>query len=162
MYALNGFDVHLIDLTGFGYASGVRMARNNVKTFHQDLKEALLCIKPGLPLFIHCHSMGGLTVATFLANNPHLNIAGVVFSAPFFQFAKEFQMDEKKRFIIRLLAPELDNVVINPMIPLHLVCRDKRIYYQFLSRKKNIPFLSLGLAQSMFEFIDDLPFNLKK
>lgn len=83
-YALNKFDVHLIDLTGFGYASGVRMARNNVQVFQQDIKEALLAVNPELPLFIHCHSMGGLAVASFLVNNPHLNIAGVLFSAPFF------------------------------------------------------------------------------
>lgn len=64
--------------------------------------------------------------------------------------------------MITALAPELDNIVINPMIPVHLVCSDKRVYYQFLSNKKFVPFLSLGLAQSLFEFIDDLPLNLKR
>jgi pimeloyl-ACP methyl ester carboxylesterase len=29
-YAINGLDVHLIDLTGYGYSSGIRLAGNTV------------------------------------------------------------------------------------------------------------------------------------
>jgi alpha-beta hydrolase superfamily lysophospholipase len=122
------------------------MAKNSIQTFQDDISHSLRLLKPNLPLFIYGHSMGALTVTSFLINNPNLNIAGVILSAPFFAFTKESKMDDVKRILIRTLAPELDNIVNNPMIPVHLVCSDRRIYYQFLNDRKFIPFLSMGLV----------------
>jgi pimeloyl-ACP methyl ester carboxylesterase len=32
-YAINGLDVHLVDLTGYGYSSGIRLAHNSIVIF---------------------------------------------------------------------------------------------------------------------------------
>jgi alpha-beta hydrolase superfamily lysophospholipase len=81
-YAANGIDVHMIDLTGYGFSSGTRMAANSIEIFQEDLAFLFNLVNPSLPLFVYGHSMGGLTVASFLINNPNLKIAGAVLSAP--------------------------------------------------------------------------------
>ena len=40
-YALNGFDVHLIDLRGFGLGGGYRMVNNRIHDFHYDVSALL-------------------------------------------------------------------------------------------------------------------------
>lgn len=85
-YGLNGIHVHLIDLTGFGYTSGVKMALNTMQVFMQDIGSIFPHVNPDLPCFIYGHSMGGLAIASFLMNNPGLNIAGAILSAPLLAF----------------------------------------------------------------------------
>ena len=36
-YALNGFDVHLIDMRGYGYSAGARGAKQTLVSFHEDV-----------------------------------------------------------------------------------------------------------------------------
>jgi alpha-beta hydrolase superfamily lysophospholipase len=115
-YAANGIDVHMIDLTGYGYSSGTRMAANSIQIFQEDLAFLLNLVNPSLPLFIYGHSMGGLTVASFLANNPNLKIAGAVLSAPLLNMAPEAGVNNLKRILIGAMVPHLDNLVLNPMI----------------------------------------------
>jgi alpha-beta hydrolase superfamily lysophospholipase len=107
-YALNGFDVHLIDLRGYGLSGSARMSRHRVHDYHHDVSVLLQMVNPKLPLFIYGHSMGGLTILTYLMNNPDLNIAGVVLSAPFLGIAERQNVDEAKKLIVRFLAPHLD------------------------------------------------------
>jgi alpha-beta hydrolase superfamily lysophospholipase len=63
--------------------------------------------------------MGGLTVSSFLANNPDLKVAGAVFSAPLMQMSKLAGINNFKRILVSLMVPVMDNIVLNPMIPLH-------------------------------------------
>jgi hypothetical protein len=53
-------------------------------------------------------------------------------------------------------------MVINPMIPTHTICRDPHVFKHFLTNRKVVPFLSLGLIGSFIEYIDDIPYNLKQ
>lgn len=114
--------------------------------FCEDISFLLKMMDPNKPLFIYGHSMGGLTVASFLTNNPHLNIAGSILSAPLLAMPKSVGIDNKKRLLIDFLAPEIDQMLLNPMVPAHLVCSDVRVYYDFLLNRKFIPFISLGLT----------------
>lgn len=50
-------------------------------------------VRPDLPLYIYGHSMGGLTITSFLVNNPQLNIAGVILSAPMLGFNESINFD---------------------------------------------------------------------
>jgi acylglycerol lipase len=86
--ALNGFDVQLIDLRGYGLSGGFRMSLNRIHDYHFDVTALLLQCSPDLPLYLYGHSMGGLTIMSYLLNNPNLNISGVVLSAPFLQFSE--------------------------------------------------------------------------
>lgn len=108
LYALNGFHVHLIDLRGYGLSAGVRMAQNKISDYHHEISAVLKEANPTLPLFIYGHSMGGLTLTTFLTNNPHLNIAGVILSAPLLEFHESFKIDFQKKLMLRLIAPHFE------------------------------------------------------
>lgn len=63
--------------------------------------------------------MGGLSVSSFLANNPNLNISGAVLSSPLMNMPEEAGLNTVKKLAISLLKPVLDNLVVNPMIPVH-------------------------------------------
>jgi acylglycerol lipase len=102
-YALNGLDVHLIDLRGYGFSGGSRCGGNKVSDYHYDVATLLKQVNPKLPLFVLGHSMGGLTVSSFFINNPNLNISGLILSAPLLSFTEQLGMDEKKKFLVRKL-----------------------------------------------------------
>ena len=65
-YALNGFEVYTIDLEGFGYTGGNRINLLNIEKFHHQVTTLLEQVPSDLPVFLFGHSMGGLTVNTYL------------------------------------------------------------------------------------------------
>ena len=71
-------------------------------------------------------------------------------------------MDETKKMLIKTLSPHLEEMVVNPLIQVHLVSRDIKILKMFLTSRKTAPFTSLGHVRSMIEYIDDIPLNAKK
>jgi acylglycerol lipase len=105
---LNGFDVQLIDLRGYGLSGGYRMVNNRVHDYHYDVTALLKQCDPKLPLFLYAHSMGGLTVTTYLLNNPNLKVSGVILSAPLLYFHESKQADEAKKAAVKALAPHLE------------------------------------------------------
>lgn len=107
-YALNGYDVQLIDLRGYGLSGGYRMTNNRVHDFHYDVTVLLQQCNPNLPLFIYGHSMGGLTICSYLINNTNLNISGVILSAPLLAFSDTKGIDDKKKALVKTLAPHLE------------------------------------------------------
>jgi len=74
--------------------------------------------------------MGGLTILSFLANNPNLNIAGVILSAPFLGLNDSAKVDDKKKMLIKILATELD--VISICIIFNLLNRNSLSIQGFL------------------------------
>jgi hypothetical protein len=52
--------------------------------------------------------------------------------------------------------------VVNPGLPTHMICSDKIVYKEFLQNRKIMPFMSLKLINSMMEFFEDMPLNIKK
>lgn len=56
--------------------------------------------------------MGGLTVLSYLINNPHLNITGVILSAPFVGFHPGQGIDEAKCAFVRIAAHELEVIFL--------------------------------------------------
>lgn len=82
-YALNGFEVTLIDLKGHGLSYGPRCCRWEVQENHDFVGTALKQIRTDKPLFIHAHSMGCMTLQTFLVKNKGNSdldkIAGIIF-----------------------------------------------------------------------------------
>ncbi len=64
----------------------------DLEPMRRDVHAALTYLAPkcrGLPVFLLAHSLGGLVTASYLINQqPPVNIAGVVFSAPAFTVSK--------------------------------------------------------------------------
>jgi alpha-beta hydrolase superfamily lysophospholipase len=110
-FALNGFDCHLIDLRGYGFSAGVRCSSNKIYDYQYEVLTLLKQVNPNLPVFIYSHSMGALTVATFLMNNLNLRIQGVIFSAPFFGLHKRSNIDQNKKDMIGVIAPHLEVIL---------------------------------------------------
>jgi len=69
--------------SGFGYSGGV-LYNCLMEEFHEDLHLIISKSPKNIPLFIFGHSTGSLILTTFLLNNNHLNIAGVICSSSFF------------------------------------------------------------------------------
>ena len=57
-YALNGFEVIMIDLKGQGLSSGLRAGGFKVYESHEYIGALLTKARNDKPLFMHCHSMG--------------------------------------------------------------------------------------------------------
>ncbi len=142
-YALNGFDVHLIDLRGFGMTGGARMAGWKISDLHYDVAAMLKQVKPHLPLFIYGHSMGGLTVTSFLVNNHQLNIAGVVLSAPMLGFNEAINFDQTKQNLVKFLAPHAEVSIVNKYINIGICCESTHPNTFDLQRQNDIQRISL-------------------
>ena len=94
----------LLDFKGFGLSGGIRIADPSMVAHHRDIGLALSKLDPALPTFVFGHSMGGFNVATFLMQNPNLNIAGAMLSAPMFDQLQE-NFPNWKRVLLPILAP---------------------------------------------------------
>lgn len=85
MLAEQSIEVHMFDFRGQGLSSGPRFA-GSLKNYFEDFVLILSRIPKGLPLFIIAHSMGGGIVTSFLRQNNHIPLAGVILSNPFIDF----------------------------------------------------------------------------
>ncbi len=86
--SVNGYMVHMIDLSGFGQSGGPR-GHSSMAELHHDIELALKMAEPNYPLFIFGHSMGGALVSSLMIQNPNLNIAGVISSGALFGVPNE-------------------------------------------------------------------------
>ena len=163
-FALNGFCVHLVDYEGFGYTGGHRINGLSIEAFHHQITTLIEQARPEIPLFLLGHSMGGLTIATFLGRNPWLanKLAGVIYSAPFFGVHESNPVDAGKKAITSLLSGVLDEFAVVAPIPLHRVTRNKAHVRYIVNCKKAAPLMSLKLIDSFFRNHDSLQNNAKK
>jgi alpha-beta hydrolase superfamily lysophospholipase len=74
------------------------------------------------------HSMGGLTINTYLGLNPKIadRLAGVIYSAPFFGMPEFAKVDVFKKIMAGILANQADEIVVMGGLPIHKICRDKQ------------------------------------
>lgn len=148
-FALNGFYVYLVDLEGFGFSAGSRINHLTVEKFHHQVNTLLEQVKSDLPCFLLGHSMGGLTINSYLGFNPEIakRLAGVIYSAPFFG-APDGQINFGIKIAAHVLKHVLEEFVVSAPLPVHKVCRNKVQMRQALLQRKAHPLLSLGLTSS--------------
>jgi alpha-beta hydrolase superfamily lysophospholipase len=78
-FGLNGFDVHLFDIEGFGYSSGSRFRGPNIQSLHFQMTMLMNQFKEGVPTFLYGFSMGCMIINTYLLANPDLKVDAVIF-----------------------------------------------------------------------------------
>ena len=73
------------------------------------------------------HSMGGLTINSYLGLNPSIadRLAGVIYSAPFFGIADAIAPDIVKKAIIKSCAEVFNEFVLMACLPVHKVTKNK-------------------------------------
>ena len=106
--ALNNFDVHMIDLEGYGWSAGARGKGPKIPNLHFNVTVLIEQFREGVPTFLWGNSMGCMVLNTFLLQNPHLKLAGVIFGSPFFEISEELELDAAKRFMLSTLAEGLE------------------------------------------------------
>ena len=81
--ALNaiGMNVYSFDFRGHGQSEGIQ-ALVLTHEYRQDVEKFYLTIPKNIPIFMLCHSMGGLIGLQFLLFVKRLDIKGVVFTGP--------------------------------------------------------------------------------
>ena len=126
---MNGFVCHIIDHETFGYSSGIRVlgvseldSQSHVSTMLYEMAR----VYPHLSTFLAGNSMGGLTLMTYLIRNPQLNIAGVIFLAPFWYLPPTVDNLEVKLFLSPLLDPFIGEIVVNNHISISSLTKDFR------------------------------------
>lgn len=88
-HALNGFDVHLVDLVGQSMSSGERVGHFKIQEHHNQIVSMLAEVRQDIPCFMQAHSMGCLNSVAFLINNPHLKINALIAGSPFWGFGSK-------------------------------------------------------------------------
>ena len=99
--ALNNFEVHIIDLEGYGWSAGARWRGPFIPNFHFNLSAMIDQFREGVPTFLWGNSMGCMVINTFLLQNPHLKLAGVIFGSPFFELSEALNFNMGKKLLVR-------------------------------------------------------------
>ena len=127
--ALNGFEVNLVDLEGWGLSGGTRIAKLTIEEFYHSVATLLEQANPDLPCFLFGHSMGGLTITNFLGYNPDIGnrLAGTILSAPFMAIPEHIGFDAGKKYAMNQLKDLLGEFVLQTPNALHEVTH-KEVY----------------------------------
>jgi alpha-beta hydrolase superfamily lysophospholipase len=146
-FALQHFEVHLIDLRSFGYSGGARCGHDLIE-FQSDIKVLLDQARSDLPCFLYGHSMGGLLVTTILINNPQLSLSGAILSAPLYETSSA-EMDVVKEQVLDSLSGLLKDNVLNSYIAPGCLSSDDKFMKKVFEDRKLMPFFGPGLGLSM-------------
>jgi alpha-beta hydrolase superfamily lysophospholipase len=155
-YALNGYHVFMVDLEGHGFSGGTRIVHLTIDNFHHSVSTLLEQVPEDLPCFLFGHSMGGLTVTSYLGLNPVLaeRFAGVILSAPLLGFPDHADMNAGKKLFITSMGKVLGEFVMNAPMPLHKICRNLTYQRVILGDRKSNPFISMALGGSFIRNVD--------
>ena len=101
-----------------------------------------------------------MNMTTFLAKNPHIKPAGVIFGAPFFKYHQMNNVSLIRQLLVRTLKFLGDEIIINPILQAHWVCHDKN-YWRRLNELDGTqaPFVNGKIVESMTDSIRDIAAN---
>ncbi|KRX08668.1 hypothetical protein PPERSA_07480 [Pseudocohnilembus persalinus] len=169
-FAKNGFEVHLIDLRGFGYSGGARGA-SELEKLHMDVETMIRSASTELPLqyytqivlqkynlliqlfqrFLYGHSLGGLVVLTLAMRNPDLNIAGIITTSALLGFPKDRKMSMFKGYFVKMVGKKLEDIVVNSMIHPTALTKNNLYIRKCFGDRLMAPFIGLSMAKSILE-----------
>ena len=98
----------MVDLEGYGWSAGARGKGPKIPNLHFNVTALIEQFREGVPTFLWGNSMGCMVINTFLLQNPHLKLSGVVFGSPFFELSEELGLDAAKKSILSALAEGLE------------------------------------------------------
>ena len=163
-HAMNGFDVTLIDMKGFGLSSGTRRGGVLLQDSGEQIGLMLQKMRKDKPAFIIGHSMGCMNTQNFLINNPSINVAGTIYTAPFFEFAKEQKVSFDRKILGRILKLLGEEVIILSTLETTFLAKCKLFWRNSMSVVNGTthPLLSGQSFCSMVDGIHDVQDNQHK
>ena len=103
--------------------------------------------------------MGCMVLNTFLLQNPHLKISGVIFGSPFFELSEAFGFDAGKKLAVQLMRPVLETFVVSGAPKLHKIFQNMAYKRRQLMQRKCMPLIDVNGICSFLEGIDNLQKN---
>eukprot|EP00743_Colponemidia_sp_Colp-15_P003578 GILK01003860.1.p1 GENE.GILK01003860.1~~GILK01003860.1.p1 ORF type:complete len:396 (+),score=30.72 GILK01003860.1:61-1248(+) len=147
-YATRHFDVHLIDLRGFGYSGGAR-AYARVTDLLQDVEVLLSQVDKSLPCFMIGHSMGGMLVLNYLTRRPFVPVAGVIATSAMLRLHPSREIPRWKQFLLGCIADRMKEFLVSAEIDPTNLSREGSEVIKVISDRLSIPIISLKLASEL-------------
>lgn len=156
MHAMNGFEVIMVDYKGFGFSSGPRGGGFKVQDAQEWVGVCLQQARTDRPLFVQAHSLGCATTQGLVYKNPEANFAGLIYGAPFFDFAEHQKLTPKRLLECNFIKSVGDEIPLNPLMQAHWVCHDP-MYWRKLQYVDGtaLAVVSGGLGWSMMYAVSD-------
>lgn len=91
-YAAAGYAMQGFDLRGHGQSEGPRGYTPSYEALLADINDFLADARqryPGLPVFLHGHSMGGNQVLNYCLLNPNTGLRGAIVTSPWLQLVSK-------------------------------------------------------------------------
>ncbi len=119
---------YAVDMSGAGRSRTPEVHPHDMATIEEpgdDIAaavEAVAALHPGLPIIVHAHSTGGLSVAIWAADRPHPQLAGLILNSPLFGLP----MTKGDARMVRFMTP------IMKLRPKMIVGRRRSLYNERL------------------------------
>ena len=89
--------------------------------------------------------------------NPSIQVAGLIYGAPFFEFPKHSEVGLYKRLLVNSIKAMGEEIILSPMINVHWVCHEKAYFKKLMDMNGTVfPLLSGGISCSMIDCINDV------
>ena len=158
LFALSGYEVHLIDQRNAGFSGGAR-GHGDLYEFAKDINKLLQLARKDLPCFIWGHSQGGLLASYIVQMNSYLRVAGLIISNPLYSLVRPIPA------LMRKLLPLLSNLLpfhaISGQVITSNLSKDDSYLFNLFEDPMSMPYLGLRHANSMMNLMDSVVLNGK-
>ncbi len=95
--------------------------------------------------------MGGLLALSLAMRNPEINLSGVISTSALIGFPKDRKINWFKAYILKKIAPKLEDVVINSKIHPTALTKNNFFIKKMFGDRLMLPFLGMNMAKSIIE-----------
>jgi len=148
--AQNDFEVHMIDISGFGGSGGGR-SLSTFEDMQDDIGVLFKQIKNEKPIFLLGHSMGGGLVLNFVLANPDLNLAGLILNSPFYRFPANVRINFFKLQLIKFLSRNVPEIMMSTKISINSITKDKEVIASYEDDILLLSALTLRMVHSLVD-----------
>lgn len=151
--AEENYYIHLYDYKGHGYSSGEKNMFD-IKDLYDNFFAVLTKVRKDLPLFIFCHSLGGAIILTFLMQNSHLKLSGVIFHNPFFALptGTKLSLTLSDKLDCLLLPQKFEGFVLNGRIDAHQLGYGEKLLRNLFNDRLIVPVVGLKTIRNLIKF----------
>lgn len=158
LFALSGYEVHLIDQRNAGLSGGPR-GHGDLFEFAKDVNKLMQLARTDLPCYLWGHSQGGLLATYIVQNNAYLRLAGLVITNPLYSLVKPVPAFMTK--VLPFLADFLPFQAISGSVVTSNLSRDDSYLFNLFEDPFAMPYLGLKHVSSMMTLMNSVVSNGK-